>query len=712
MRASTFVFGLTGLLWSASAHAQGYTVNDEQCGVQVALPAADWVLTDESQSPAIVHIYSPAKPPVPRLTLLRLPKVLWPQGMRTRAQQIEMMLKTKPSITHGKIGKQKADRLEYVVEGVRTIEYGVVRGDAIVMIQIAATEEVWKDAAQNKSFERVFDSIIFVAGAASKPVTTRPAPPRTPEQVREARRAAEPSPQKFVIRKHDIVVEIDPRKQRLASHDTFEIESVVDGLREIQLSCSDLTVDSLRSGEQELTWKRSSADSIEVALPNPLNRGQKFTVECRLHDDDYDFSIDQELVAEVAVLGQVRADSSYSSHVSYYPIDALNSAEVQLTFRVPEGYVAVSGGDFRGESVESGIATFRYEAPRGRSRLLPFGFAVDRYLTLRATTSGGLGLEFHYRAGDEKKARQRLELAVRAAELFERQMGTLPWNRVAFCHVRPVRMETGVSLPGLILISDAFFGDLQGVQPRGANLDDPGTLGATLITDELAHQWNAYAAPLPNELAEGVSTYTNLLFLEHVYGASEYRAGVAYCARAYCAGAEILGDEALAHPALYECKCYRTVAFTKVPVVLHMLRQRLGDEAFFRGWRRVFQAVDDRDKGYDQFQAAFEAASKQQLDAFFDDWFFRAGYPKLEADWKQGGDSTSQAIQLRQTQDGPPYQVEIEIEIAFQSGEITRRAVSMLKKTHTLSVDGPSPISRVGIDPDDVALVHSADGNK
>ena len=32
---------------------------------------------------------------------------------------------------------------------------------------------------------------------------------------------------------------------------------------------------------------------------------------------------------------------------------------------------------------------------------------------------------------------------------------------------------------------------------------------------------------------------------------------------------------------------YRTVAFCKVPVILDLLRQELGDEAFFRAWRKA-----------------------------------------------------------------------------------------------------------------------------
>ena len=56
--------------------------------------------------------------------------------------------------------------------------------------------------------------------------------------------------------------------------------------------------------------------------------------------------------------------------------------------------------------------------------------------------------------------RQRLKVAVESADIFEKMMGPLPWKDVRFVHVTPVRKETGVSLPGLILISDMFFRDL------------------------------------------------------------------------------------------------------------------------------------------------------------------------------------------------------------------------------------------------------------
>ena len=118
----------------------------------------------------------------------------------------------------------------------------------------------------------------------------------------------------------------------------------------------------------------------------------------------------------------------------------------------------------------------------------------------------------------ERSARQRLAVAVDSGNVLERLMGPLPWKRVSFCHVRPSRKEMGVSLPGLVLVSDGFFGDAEKVVLSGTKLSDPAALGLLIIVDELSHQWNAYACPLPNELAEGISTFTNLLYIESLRG--------------------------------------------------------------------------------------------------------------------------------------------------------------------------------------------------
>jgi aminopeptidase N len=59
-------------------------------------------------------------------------------------------------------------------------------------------------------------------------------------------------------------------------------------------------------------------------------------------------------------------------------------------------------------------------------------------------------------------------------------------------------------------------------------------------------------------------------------------------------------------------------------VVVHELRQQLGDEAFFAGLRLYFERYGGGTASDADFQAVMEEASGQSLDAFFAEWVPRS----------------------------------------------------------------------------------------
>ncbi|MBT3220951.1 MAG: hypothetical protein HN348_17845 [Proteobacteria bacterium] len=166
-------------------------------------------------------------------------------------------------------------------------------------------------------------------------------------------------------------------------------------------------------------------------------------------------------------------------------------------------------------------------------------------------------------------------------------------------------------------------------------------------------------------------------------------------------------DEALAHPKLYESPAYRTVAFCKVPVVLHMLRQRLGDEVFFAGWKKVFQGDNQEMDPYGAFATAFSEVSSEDLTPFFDDWFFRAGFPSLELTWaaKEVDGGPGVELTLRQTQ-AEPYQIDVEVEIELEDESRTTRRLGLYAGEETYVFALESPPVALSLDPDELALFH------
>jgi aminopeptidase N len=86
-------------------------------------------------------------------------------------------------------------------------------------------------------------------------------------------------------------------------------------------------------------------------------------------------------------------------------------------------------------------------------------------------------------------------------------------------------------------------------------------------------------------------------------------------------------------------------------MVLHMLRWKLGDTAFFQGIKNY---LADTNLAYDfaittQLQTHLETASGQSLAEFFDHWLYKQGYPTYTLSAQNVGNSEVQ-ITVNQTQ--------------------------------------------------------------
>jgi aminopeptidase N len=95
---------------------------------------------------------------------------------------------------------------------------------------------------------------------------------------------------------------------------------------------------------------------------------------------------------------------------------------------------------------------------------------------------------------------------------------------------------------------------------------------------------------------------------------------------------------------------FDATTYKKGAVVLHMLRETVGDDVFWKTLnvylnRHKFGVVETSD-----LQKAFEETSGQKLNWFFDQWVRKAGYPKLKITPTYNPRSKKLTLTVRQTQ--------------------------------------------------------------
>lgn len=196
-----------------------------------------------------------------------------------------------------------------------------------------------------------------------------------------------------------------------------------------------------------------------------------------------------------------------------------------------------------------------------------------------------------------------------------------------------------------------------------------------VIIHEIAHQWFGNAVTESDWddvwLSEGFATYFTLLFIEHAYGRDEFVDGLQSSADRVFTQYESDPGYRIVHDDLDDMSRVSSGAtYQKGSWILHMLRGRMGDEAFWAGIRAYYARYMNQNATTSDFQAAMEQASGLDLQTFFDQWLRDGGNPKLQGWWNYDATAGTVRIELNQTQTvGPMFEMPLEIGI-YQDGQL------------------------------------------
>ena len=223
-----------------------------------------------------------------------------------------------------------------------------------------------------------------------------------------------------------------------------------------------------------------------------------------------------------------------------------------------------------------------------------------------------------------------------------------------------------------------------------------------VIIHEIAHQWfgNAVTESEWDDvwLSEGFATYFTLLFREHAYGRDDFVAGLKEAAERVWRWYDENPDYRIVHDGLDDMSRVTSVAtYQKGAWVLHMLRERLGDEKFWRGIRLYYARYFNATASTDDFMRAMEEASGDDLQGFFDQWLRQGGNPAVEGSWRYADGAVE--VELRQVQEVGRFELWLDVGV-YMDGESL--------PAHVTSVEVTASASRVVIpvagEPSDVRL--------
>lgn len=494
--------------------------------------------------------------------------------------------------------------------------------------------------------------------------------------------------------------------------------------REVVLDCRGPLVESVVGNGEPLRFDLRNG-KLRIFLAGSVQPGETAALEVR-YTLDYSKNHGEGLTYSPARADaqsptrqapQVHAQGQAQSNSLWFPCHDYPNEQLttELVVLAPSKYDVVSNGRLESRQVISDQQV-RWEWVQDKPHayyLVTVAIGVFAVSDVGGENSArpGIPMPVYVNVGNEENIEPIFGDTPRMMAFFERLFDEpYPWDKYAQACVR------SFSAGGMENTSCTLLREEIARQGRAGSHDD-------LISHELAHQWFGNLVTCKGWahlwLNEGWASYSECLWAEHKAGddpaagrRAYHRAVLEYAGsqrgrnRGFSPQHTPLVSNRYEHPDAVFSK--RDDPYAKGAMVLHMLRERLGDGAFFEGARRYldkhkFMFVETGD-----FRRCLEAASGQSLERFFTQWCYQPGLPRLsiDLDWDEGASGLRVSIEQTQLIDAhnPAYALVVPVRVEFEDGSTRWLEVPINSASTEMAFVLSSKPRQVNVDPNIVNL--------
>ncbi|MCU0322523.1 MAG: M1 family metallopeptidase, partial [Chitinophagaceae bacterium] len=154
---------------------------------------------------------------------------------------------------------------------------------------------------------------------------------------------------------------------------------------------------------------------------------------------------------------------------------------------------------------------------------------------------------------------------------------------------------------------------------------------------------------------------------------------------------------------------FDAVSYNKGGRILHMLRNYLGDDAFFKSLNKYLSDNKFGTGNAHKLRLAFEEVTGKDLNWYWNQWYFGSGHPQLDISYNYSEDSKLVSVYIKQTQSGDKvFKLPMAIDI-YNGAKKTRYDVWMSNKTDTFSFAANEKPSLINVDGDKILLCTKKD---
>ncbi len=296
----------------------------------------------------------------------------------------------------------------------------------------------------------------------------------------------------------------------------------------------------------------------------------------------------------------------------------------------------------------------------------------------------GIDVDYYVEPKYEKDARDIYPYTTEMLEFFSTKLGyNYAWSKFSQVIVRDYVSGAMENTTAVI------FGEF--MQKTKRELLDDHMTNEKVVAHEMFHHWFGDLVTTESwsnlTLNEGFANYSEYLWLEHKHGrdaADEHEMGEQ---QGYIFSAGDGGHPLIHYGFNSREDMFDAHSYNKGGAVLHMLRDMVGDEAFFATLQRYLKRNEFTDVEADELRIAFEDITGQDLKWFWNQWYYGAGHPILNIDYGWDELTNESVVTVAQSQEGNEvtrvFNLPLTVDIYDATGKASRENIRMTQRNQT-----------------------------
>jgi aminopeptidase N len=425
--------------------------------------------------------------------------------------------------------------------------------------------------------------------------------------------------------------------KQLSGYAILSVTPRMNNISHIPLDFLQLEVDSVKvDGMPVNSWYYNDT-LLRVPLGTAINIGDTIKLKIRYHGTPViepgnwgGFHFSSTLAYNLGIAFE--ADPHNYGRVWFPGVDDfIDRATYDYYITTENDKMAVCGGSFAGvTSNPDNTKTWHWRMNQTIPAYLA-SVAVSNYSELADIyngMNGGVPIGLHFRPSDTASAKALFTNLKDILATYENHWGPYPFDRVGFCGTTQGAMEhaSNVAYPTSSLsISDEW-----------------------LYAHELSHMWfgDKITCSTPEDMwiNEGWATFNELLFREGLYGTESYRTTYNDKLRNVLQFCHFKDGGYRALFGIPNEYTYGETVYQKGSLVVHSLRNYLGDAAFFPAMTNFLNDYGFQPVSSVQMRDYLTLKTGVNMNRFFDSWVFSPGFPGFVIDSCYLGHACNQIV--------------------------------------------------------------------